>query len=62
LQKTLDIEKVVFIDETWTKTNMTPSHGRAERGKRVIEHVPHGHCHVIDAGRQRLLVRCGMMV
>jgi transposase len=43
LQKTLDIEKVVFIDETWTKTNMTPSHGRAERGKRVIEHVPHGH-------------------
>ena len=33
----------MFIDETWTKTNMTPLRGRAEIGKRVIDYVPHGH-------------------
>ena len=43
MQKTLDIKRLVFIDETWTKTNMTPLRGRAERGKRVIDYVPHGH-------------------
>ena len=43
LQKTFDITRLVFIDETWTKTNMTPLRGRAERGKRVIDYVPHGH-------------------
>jgi len=43
LQEVLDIEKLVFIDETWTKTNMTPLYGRAEIGKRVIDDVPHGH-------------------
>ena len=43
LQKTLDIKRIVFIDETWTKTNMTPLRGRAERGKRVMDDVPHGH-------------------
>jgi transposase len=35
--------RLVFIDETWTKTNMTRLMGRAERGKRLVEHVPHGH-------------------
>ena len=43
LQKTLDIKRLVFIDETWAKTNMTPLRGRADRGKRVIDYVPHGH-------------------
>jgi len=43
LQEVFDIEKLVFIDETWTKTNMTPLYGRAEIGKRVIDDVPHGH-------------------
>jgi len=43
LQETFDIKRLVFIDETWTKTNMTPLYGRAERGKRVIDFVPHGH-------------------
>jgi transposase len=33
----------VFIDETWAKTNMTPLYGWAAIGKRVIDHVPHGH-------------------
>ena len=29
-------------DETWAKTNMTRSHGRAPRGKRLVAKVPHG--------------------
>lgn len=33
----------MFIDETWTKTNMTRSCGRAPRGERLIDHVPLGH-------------------
>jgi len=43
LQETLPLESLVFIDETWTKTNMTPLYGRADKGKRVIDYVPHGH-------------------
>ncbi len=30
----------MFIDETWAKTNMTRSHGRAPRGQRLIAKVP----------------------
>ena len=33
----------MFIDETWAKTNMTPSHGRCRRGQRLIARVPFGH-------------------
>jgi transposase len=33
----------VFIDETWTKTNMAPLRGWAERGERLEAAVPHGH-------------------
>lgn len=33
----------MFLDETWTKTNMARTHGRAPRGQRVIGTVPHGH-------------------
>ena len=43
LQETLPVENLVFIDETWTKTNMTPLYGRAAKGKRVVDYVPHGH-------------------
>jgi putative transposase len=35
--------KLVFIDETWTKTNMTRLYGRAPCGKRLVDAVPHGH-------------------
>lgn len=35
--------KLVFIDETWAKTNMTRLRGRAPRGDRLVEKVPHGH-------------------
>jgi transposase len=43
LQKELDPTKLVFLDETWAKTNMTPRYGRALKGERLIESVPHGH-------------------
>jgi transposase len=34
---------LIFIDETWAKTNMTRLHGRCAKGKRLIAKVPHGH-------------------
>ena len=33
----------MFIDETWTKTNMAPLRGWARRGERLKAKVPHGH-------------------
>ena len=32
----------MFIDETWTKTNMAPLRGWAPRGQRLKAKVPHG--------------------
>jgi transposase len=37
--------RLVFIDETWAKTNMTRTHGYAPRGERLVDHAPHGHWH-----------------
>jgi len=34
---------VIFIDETWTKTNMARLYGWAPVGHRLIDAVPHGH-------------------
>jgi transposase len=33
----------VFIDETWTKTNMAPLRGWAAKGKRLLAKAPFGH-------------------
>jgi transposase len=41
-QGKLDPSRLVFIDETWAKTNMTRSHGRSLKGQRLIAKVPHG--------------------
>ena len=41
-QGKLDPTRLVFIDETWAKTNMTRSHGRCARGQRLVAKVPHG--------------------
>jgi len=41
-QKRLDPARLVFVDETWAKTNMTRPHGRGERGRRLVAKVPHG--------------------
>ncbi len=42
-QRQVDPSRLVFIDETWTKTNMTRLHGWAPKGRRLIDKVPHGH-------------------
>ncbi len=42
-QSRLDPRRLVFIDETWAKTNMTRTHGRAGRGARLLANTPHGH-------------------
>jgi transposase len=42
-QNRIDISRLVFIDETWTKTNMAPICGWGEKGKRLKAFVPHGH-------------------
>jgi transposase len=43
LKHKLDLRRLVFLDETWTKTNMTRLRGRAPRGQRLIGRVPWGH-------------------
>ena len=42
-QPRLAVERLVFIDETWTKTNMTRTRGWWRRGERLMAKVPHGH-------------------
>jgi len=42
-QPDLDPERLVFVDETWTATNMARSHGRCPRGARLRMGFPHGH-------------------
>jgi transposase len=42
-QAGLDPQKLVFLDETWVKTNMTRPRGRAPCGQRLVAYVPHGH-------------------
>jgi transposase len=39
----LDPDRVVFVDETWAKTNMARTHGYAPKGERLVCPVPHGH-------------------
>ena len=41
-QKQVDPARLVFIDETWTKTNMAPIRGWAPRGDRLEGKAPHG--------------------
>lgn len=35
-------QRLVFIDETWTRTNMAPLRGWAPKGQRLLAKVPHG--------------------
>jgi transposase len=42
-QLDLDPKRLVFIDETWTSTNMARTHGRCARGERLRAGIPHGH-------------------
>ncbi len=52
----------MFIDETWAKTNMTRLRGRAPKGQRLVEKVPHGHWHTttLIAALGHDGMRCGM--
>ena len=42
-QDRIDPRRLVFIDETWIKTNMAPLRGWGPRGQRLAAKVPHGH-------------------
>jgi transposase len=39
----LDAKRLVFIDETWAKTNMARTRGRSRRGTRLVAKLPYGH-------------------
>jgi transposase len=39
----LEVQRLVFIDETWAKTNLARTRGRARRGTRLLAKVPYGH-------------------
>ena len=39
----VDAKRLIFIDETWAKTNMTRTHGRCAVGQQLVAKVPHGH-------------------
>jgi transposase len=42
-QSKIDPSRLVFIDETWAKTNMARTHGWWRCGVPLRAHVPHGH-------------------
>ena len=42
-QGRIDPRRLVFIDETWAKTNMAPLCGWATKGQRLHAKVPYGH-------------------
>ena len=39
----LDLHRLVFMDESGAKTNMTRLYGRSFDGQRVVDATPHGH-------------------
>ncbi len=54
-QNALDLERIVFVDESGAKTNMTRLRGRARKGLRVVDKTPHGHwCTTTIIGAMRL--------
>ena len=46
-QRRLDPSHLVFIDETWAKTNMTPTHGWSRKGTPLLATAPGGHWHTM---------------
>jgi transposase len=42
-QPDIDIDRLVFIDETGASTKMARLYGRSLRGKRCVAPIPHGH-------------------
>ena len=60
----MDPKRLIFIDETWAKTNMTRLRGRARRGQRLVEKVPHGHWKTttLIAALDHRGIRCSTLV
>ena len=67
-QGRFDPERLVFIDETWIKTNMAPLRGWEPKGQRLRGYTPHGRwrtmtflaalrCDQLTAPRVSLMVR-----
>jgi len=60
----MSAKRLIFIDETWAKTNMTRLGGRSLRGERLVAKAPHGHWKTttliaaLGAGG----IRCSMLV
>lgn len=44
-QRSMDLARLVFIDESGAKTNMTRLYGRAMAGQRAVDNTPSGHWH-----------------
>ena len=42
-QGRIEVSRLVFIDETWIKTNMAPLRGWGPRGRRLRAYAPFGH-------------------
>lgn len=42
LKRRLEADRLVFVDETWIKTNMAPLRGWAEKSRRLKGFAPHG--------------------
>ena len=42
-QGRIDVRSLIFLDETWAKTNMAPLRGWSPSGTRLKAKVPHGH-------------------
>jgi transposase len=42
-QAAIDPKRLVFLDESGAKTNMTRRRGRAKGGSRCVDDAPHGH-------------------
>src|SRR5262245_33623828 len=49
-QNKIEPERLVFVDETWTKTNMAPLRGWGPRGRRIKAKVPYGHWNTTSLG------------
>ena len=43
MQPLLDVNRLVFVDESGAKTNLTRLRGRALHGARLFDSAPHGH-------------------
>ena len=58
------MKRLIFIDETWAKTNMARLRGRSLRGERLLAKIPHGHWKTttLIAALGVGGIRCSMMV